>query len=67
MSHTPYQHRITNEIFEIMLKWKLRLRLWPLTHLTHCTWSAKLDPYGDHYLGFTDNHKTAASDASETP
>ena len=33
-----------------------------ITHLTHCTCSAKLDPYGDHCLGCTDNHKTAASD-----
>ena len=62
MSRTPYQHRIPNEVFEIMLKRKLRLRLWPLSHLTHCTCSAKLDPYGDHCLGCTDNHKTAASD-----
>eukprot|EP00956_Cyclotella_meneghiniana_P009217 scaffold12656_cov39-Cyclotella_meneghiniana.AAC.1 len=62
MSRTPYQHRIPNEVFEIMLKRKLRLRLWPLTHLTHCTCSAKLDPYGDHCLGCTENHKTAASD-----
>eukprot|EP00956_Cyclotella_meneghiniana_P006262 scaffold8187_cov42-Cyclotella_meneghiniana.AAC.8 len=28
MSRTPYQHRIPNEVFEIMLKRKLRLRLW---------------------------------------
>ena len=62
MSRTPYQHRIPNEVFEIMLKRKLQLRLWPLTHLTHCTCTAKLDPYGDHCLVCTDNHKTAASD-----
>ena len=55
MSHKPYQHSIPNENFEIMLKRKLRLRLWPLTqHLTHCTCSAKLDPYGDHCLGCTE-------------
>eukprot|EP00956_Cyclotella_meneghiniana_P005411 scaffold6804_cov57-Cyclotella_meneghiniana.AAC.14 len=62
MSRTPHQHRIPNEVFKIMLKRKLRLRLWPFTHLTHCTCTAKLDPYGDHCLGCTDNHKTAASD-----
>ena len=45
-----------------MLKRKLRLRLWPLTHLTHCMCTAKLDPHGDHCLGCTYNHKTTASD-----
>eukprot|EP00956_Cyclotella_meneghiniana_P031186 scaffold81052_cov43-Cyclotella_meneghiniana.AAC.1 len=44
-----------------MLKRKLRLQLWPLTHLIHCTCSAKLDPCVDHCLGCTDNHKTDAS------
>ena len=62
MSRSQYKHRLPNNIFDVMVKRKLRLPLWPNTNLTHCSCSAKLDPFGDHCLGCTTNQKKTTSD-----
>ena len=43
MSRSQYQHHLPNNIFDVMVKRKLRPPLWPHTNLTHCSCSAKLD------------------------
>ena len=61
MSRLEEAHRMTNEVFQICLKRKLRLPIFSLPHTHHCKCGKALDIFGDHSLGCKANSKTRAS------
>ena len=61
MSRTDASHRQKNQNFEINLKRKLRLELWPQEDVVTCKCGQRMDRFGDHAFCCTHISKTTMS------
>ena len=64
MSRTNASHRQKNQNFEINLKQKLRLELWPQEDVVTCKCGQRMDLFGDH--AFCCTHISKITMSNET-
>jgi len=61
MSRAEPSHRQNNQNFDINLKHKLRLELWPEDDVVTCACMPRMDRFGDHAFCYSHVKKTAMS------
>ncbi len=61
MSRSDPKHRLDNEAFDLALKCKLRVSIYPEQSRPRCFCGQRIDPDGDHFFTCGDYNKTTCS------